>query len=218
MTVPAGQGDATEREDEAAALELEASVAVSERQTLFTDAVVAIAITLLALDLPIPEGSTNHELLRAAWDDHNEYIAYALSFVVIAAHWGAHHAAFKYVRTFGRLVGRLNLLWLFMMVTTPFATRVISGDGAHGVRFGFYALIQGLSSLILALMVQRISAEGGFREGTDPGIPRRVRLRLLGTAGGFLISVPLFFVTTHAWVVWVGISFFNRIIPRFVKP
>jgi uncharacterized membrane protein len=207
VSVSAGQNDPTEREDEAAA-------GVAERQTLFTDAVIAIAITLLALELPIPEGRTNHEWLRSAWDHHTEYFAYALGFVVIAAHWRSHHGAFRYVRGFGPRIGRLNLLWLFCQVTNPFATKIIAGDGANAVRFGFYALIQGLASLILMVIIWRLTVEGDFRLGTDPGQPRRIQLGLLGTAAGFLVSVPLFFLWHDAWWLWIAIPVVNGIVRR----
>ncbi len=150
MSVSAGQNDPTEREDASVDIvEETAAEGAAERQTLFTDAVIAIAITLLALELPIPEGTTNHEWLRSAWDHHVEYFAYVLSFVVIAAHWRSHHRAFRYVRSFGPRIGQLNLLWLFFQVTNPFATKIIADDGPNGVRFGFYGLIQGLACLTL---------------------------------------------------------------------
>lgn len=215
MSVSAGQNGPTERED-AVVDEVEDAAAegVAERQTLFTDAVIAIAITLLALELPIPEGATNHEWLRSAWDHHIEYFSYVLSFVVIAAHWRSHHGAFRYVRRFGPRVGQLNLLWLFFQVTTPFATKIIAGDGAAGVRFGFYALIQGLASLLLVVIIWRLTVEGDFRVGTDPGQPRRIQIGLLGTAVGFLVSVPLFFVWHEAWWLWIAIPVVNGSIRR----
>jgi uncharacterized membrane protein len=65
--------------------------AAADRLAFFSDAVVAIAITVLALGLPIPTGATNAELLQSAGQHIDDYIAFAVSFVVISAHWRGHH-------------------------------------------------------------------------------------------------------------------------------
>ena len=67
----------------AAAEEMEAEregrMIAAERQTLFSDAVIAIAITLLALELPVPEGATDAELLRSAIADRSAAVRRALA-------------------------------------------------------------------------------------------------------------------------------------------
>src|SRR4051794_8977616 len=81
-----------------------ARAVAAERLTFFADAVIAIAITLLALELPTPLGSTNHELLESVGEHQGEYIAFLISFVVIGAHWSGHHRVFRHVESIG---GRL---------------------------------------------------------------------------------------------------------------
>ncbi|VVJ23864.1 protein of uncharacterised function DUF1211 [Amycolatopsis camponoti] len=77
----------------------EARGIAAERLTFFSDAVVAIAITLLALELPLPEGATNAELLRSLGHHQSEYVSFLISFIVIAVHWRAHHRLFPFVTT-----------------------------------------------------------------------------------------------------------------------
>lgn len=186
----------------------------AERQTLFSDAVIAIAITLLALELPLPEGLTNAELLRAAAANRPEYAAFLISFVVIWAHWAGHHRVFRYVTGFDTQLGRLNILWLLTQVITPFATKVISGDGAYQVRFGFYALVQALSSLLFMAMIWWIRRATLYRPGTPM---RQLDTQLLvsaSLAAGFLISIPLSFVTGHSWVCWIVVPLLRGILLR----
>ncbi|MEC3979770.1 TMEM175 family protein [Amycolatopsis sp. H20-H5] len=88
---------------------LEVRAVAAERLTFFGDAVIAIALTLLALELPLPEGATNGELLHSALEHRWEYIAFLVSFLVIGAHWSGHHRVFRYVTSLGGKLGTLTL-------------------------------------------------------------------------------------------------------------
>lgn len=59
----------------------------TDRLIFFTDAVVAIAITLLALELPVPSGRNVSEFWRSVREHHDEYLAFLISFFVISASW-----------------------------------------------------------------------------------------------------------------------------------
>jgi len=92
----------------------------------FSDAIVAIAITLLALDLKIqvPKGKilTFADLI-APW---HKYLAFILSFVNIAGFWRTHHDFFVHINKMDDRIFGFNILWLFFIVTLPFATSVLS--------------------------------------------------------------------------------------------
>ncbi len=68
---------------------------------------VAIAITLLAIDLPVPGGGTVSLFWKSVEHDDGHYAAFLISFVVIAAAWADHHVLFAYVR---RVDARLQAL------------------------------------------------------------------------------------------------------------
>src|ERR1051325_2954560 len=136
--------------------EHEARVVAPERLTTFVDAVIAIALTLLALDLPVPVGDTTDAMLGSMAEHGKEYLAFAISFVVIAAHWRAHHEIFRHVRSVSSRLTSLTLTWLFRQVVVPFATRVITADGAFAPRFSFYAIVQVLASASFALIIREI--------------------------------------------------------------
>ena len=69
-----------------------------ERLIFFSDAVVAIAITLLAIDLPVPSGATVGEFWSSAREHDGVYLGFLVSSITIAAAWSHHHDAFKYAR------------------------------------------------------------------------------------------------------------------------
>jgi uncharacterized membrane protein len=164
-----------------------------ERLVFFSDAVVAIAITLLALELPVPDGDTNRAFLDGLREYRDEYLAFGISFLVIWSHWAGHHRFFRRVRAGGQLVV-WNMLWLLMIVVTPFATRVITGEGAFEARFTIYALVQALAGLFFFLMVREVSRLG-LTDRPDAGRAVAVGYRRsLILTGVFLLSIPLAFL------------------------
>jgi uncharacterized membrane protein len=122
--------------------EMEYGPRAAERLTFFSDAVVAIAITLLAIELPVPEGDTVSAFWSSVRSDAGHYAAFLISFAAIAAAWSNHHDLFRYARRIDPRLRTLNLGWLLMIVLNPFATRLLTTAGhetldAHALRFGF---------------------------------------------------------------------------------
>jgi len=88
--------------------------------TFFSDAVIAIALTLLALELPVPVADGPRTLLRALTGAHGrQYLAFLLAFVLVGASWLAHHALFSYVAGSDDRLLVLNLVALFGSCSSP---------------------------------------------------------------------------------------------------
>ena len=89
-----------------------------ERLILFTDAVFAIAITLLVIELKVPEleHRTEHEALNALARLVPKFIGFLISFFIIAIYWTAHHRIFRFVRHLDARLIWLNLLFLLSIV------------------------------------------------------------------------------------------------------
>jgi uncharacterized membrane protein len=208
-------GAAEDRTELAAESRAEADASAAERMTFFSDAVVAIAMTLLVLDLPLPHGRTNGELLRYFWTNRDDYSVFVISFAVIAGHWGAHHRFFRYVARLGGHLSGLNLIWLFTVVITPFATRFLSASdsgGGFGVRFGLYALTQVVGWLALLEMSRECVADHLLRPGTPAGVTSGDNQHILVMAAVFLVSIPVAFVTRWAFICWILIPAVNRVV------
>jgi uncharacterized membrane protein len=178
-----------------------------DRLIFFSDAVVAIAITLLAIDLPVPTGDTVSEFWSSVRHNGGHYAAFLISFLVIAAAWSHHHDIFRYARRMDPRLRTLNTAWLFMIVLNPFATKLLTSQGnknlyVHAFRFGFYSLVQALASAVLLMMLRHM-----ITRHQAPGIPEPVVIdnswQTYGLLFGFGLSIPVFFVTTYGWVVWV---------------
>jgi uncharacterized membrane protein len=190
----------------------------AERLTFFSDAVVAIAITLLALELPLPEGATNAELLRSLGHHQSEYVSFLISFVVIAVHWRAHHRLFRHVTTVRGGLLRLTFGWLLTMVLMPFATKVIAEDGGFEFRFVLYALVQVVALALFLVMTRQIQQHHLHRADTPPE-PFGEFYRGLGTMiAAFAVSIPVAFVTHWAYACWVVIPFVGNLLFRLRRP
>jgi uncharacterized membrane protein len=188
-----GRAEHLREDDEVEALEVRAMAV--ERLTFFADAVIAIAITLLALDLPVPTGETNRELLHSVGEHYPEYVAFLISFLVVGAHWRGHHRTFRYVTLLGGQLARLTMYWLLMQVITPFATRVLTENGAFQVRFTFYALVQATAALIFLLMIRELRRHRLMRADTPASMLTDATWRAALLASAFLISIPFSFVS-----------------------
>ena len=191
----------------------ESGTSASERLTFFGDAVVAIALTLLALELPMPVGSTNSALLHSAWGQREGYLAFMISFLVIGSHWRSHHRLFRYVLGLNSRLTSLTVYWLLMLVITPFATKLLSGDGAFQVRFTFYAAVQSAACVLFVLMLQEVRREDLLRPTTPPELFPRTIQRLTVMAVAFLVSIPVsFLVGQYAYLCWILAPSVGRII------
>jgi uncharacterized membrane protein len=102
-----------------------------ERLVLFSDAVFAIAMTLLITDLKIPElkgaSISEHLFLEGLLSLLPKFLGVLCSFFIIGLYWFIHHRMFGYVVDCdGKLIW-LNLVFLFSIVLMPFTTAVYSG-------------------------------------------------------------------------------------------
>jgi len=215
-----GQIEESEREDssrEAGDVAAEVEFISAERLIFFSDAVVAIAMTLLAFSLPvphIPSHASDAVVWDKVWAGHIDYLTFLISFVVIANHWRLHHRLFRFVYRLDARIITLNMVWLLMIVIIPFATRVLSGTGAFGIRFGLYAVIQVVTVLTALLMSRHIRANELVRPGAPGPGTRYEDSTLLTVAAMFAISIPVAFVTQWAFAVWVASAPAARLVLR----
>jgi uncharacterized membrane protein len=198
----------------AAEVEAESDKTQAERLIFFSDAVIAIAITLLALELPIPAGPTVHTTAEAwhsfgaNWDD---YLSFLISFVVIANQWFAHHWLYRYVNRVHRRLAGINMVWLLTIVVTPFATRVLVGDTPFPMAFTLYAGIQVVSQVTFLAMTLVIRRDHLLSTEVPRGTFAPAMTRSISFAVAFLISIPLSYVTHWAFAFWAFTPTFARI-------
>jgi uncharacterized membrane protein len=135
-----------------------------ERIAFFSDAVFAIAITLMAIEIHPPQvnrGDTD----AVVWEKFKEilpqFLGLLVSFWLIASVWLRHHQLFKYVDNFDIGFTAINLLLLFTIILFPFSTGFLFNSIFYGavtkLQVYFYLGVPLASSLILYRMYKRVN-------------------------------------------------------------
>lgn len=105
-----------------------------DRLVNFSDATVAIAITLLILPLVDISGDIGEQSIGEFVAEHSgALLGFAISFVVIGRFWIIHHRVFEWVQDYSTAMIWANFLWLAAIVFNPFATNLLAGsDNSRG--------------------------------------------------------------------------------------
>ncbi len=177
----------------------------TERLVAFSDGVFAVAITLLVLDVRLPDlpaPVSNAALTTALVSILPKIGGYVLSFLVVGEFWYLHHLRFRYIHRCDTVLIWLNLLLLLTVSFVPFASAVLSQYGnatSHALYDGTMALTALLSA---ALWGYAIAGDRLVRPGLDPLIRHRGLAGSLQVAGVFILSgvVVVFSVHGARWV------------------
>ncbi|WP_374163180.1 TMEM175 family protein [Arcticibacter sp. MXS-1] len=180
-----------------------------ERLIFFSDAIVAIAITLLALALKIDAASERHITFADLLRPWKTYLAFILSFVNIAGFWQRHHTIFCYIRKIDQRMLVLNLGWLFFIVVLPFTTSILSLHFSDTPAIFLYA-----SNVFMLSLMQKLIWGYGADELTDALDTERAKhidlMFSLDMLNGIVAIIVSFFYPTAAFIL----LFFK--IPLFV--
>lgn len=132
-----------------------------ERLAFFSDAVFAIAITLLVIEVKLPPGLPTSEqaVAQALADLIPQYIGFLVSFFVIGRFWIGHHRVFgRLKRADDGLIWR-NLLFLMTIAFMPFPTAIVSHYVSTRVGVGTYAAWLTLAG-VFNLLLERHAMQG----------------------------------------------------------
>jgi uncharacterized membrane protein len=157
------------------------------RLEAFSDGVLAVAITLLVLDLHVPEPDSRRSLAHALGQMWPNFAAYAISFITIGIIWINHHAMIARLREPDHAILALNLLLLMSIAVLPFATSLFAtylreGRGEHlaaAVYAGAYLV---MGALFAALNRHILFAKAHLLAREIP-LERRRQILARGVAG-----------------------------------
>ena len=198
---------------------------VPSRETVmaFSDGIFTIAITLLVLEIRLPDipsadiDALFMQSMAAIWP---KILGFTLSFFIIATYWLSYHRMFRFIRETDRILVGQNILFLFLIVLMPFPTYLIGLYGAHRAIVMFYAANVAVTSAILALIWRHAATNHRL---VDPdlggGVIRFLWLRSLIPVGIFSASIIIAIVSPSlAMVAWVLNFFAIYGVTRYYRP
>jgi len=171
-----------------------------DRVIFFSDAIFAIAMTLLVLQLRIPV--VRHGDERLLWhelgDQLGSFWSFALSFFAIGLLWMAHQRKFRLIRRYDDRLLWLNLVFLFCIAFLPFPTAVLGRNGgeASTVLYASSMAVTGIASWLITLY-----AYGRHRlidPDVDPALVAHWSRRAAALPLVFLASIPVAFASPSA--------------------
>ncbi len=131
------------------------NVMETRRVELFSDAVFAIAITLLVLDIRVPHNMRIH-LASELWADlvllWPSYLGFAFSFLVIGVMWINHHAIFEYITRIDRTLMFVNLLLLMGIAFLPFSSAILADHLADSATRSLASAFYGVTLIYITTM------------------------------------------------------------------
>ncbi|MCZ7534014.1 MAG: TMEM175 family protein [Acidimicrobiia bacterium] len=186
-----------------------------KRLTYFSDAVFAIAMTLLAVDLRLADDLSTETVGSAMVDLVPTFAAFTLSFAVVGIYWIAHHRMFRYiVRWDGKLLV-VNLVFLFFIALQPATTSALGRHGDLAIPTILYSLgifATGLSSTGIWVHAVRASLVDSSLSKSQI---RYLLLRGLVAPAVFGLSIPIAAISPiSAQIIWTTVFPFLWILAR----
>lgn len=196
-----------------------------DRVLFFSDAVFAIAITLLIVDLPVEigraSGSLGHQTAINSGTELRNAVSgiegFGISFVVIALFWIGHHGMFRFITAFDRPLIVLNLLFLGTIAFLPYPTELLSSVSiGQAPAVIFYAACAGTAGLVETLMwVYAVHAKKGLVTGVNPETERVILLRSARVPAVFGVSILIAQASPRAAVYfWLALAVSGVVINR----
>ena len=173
----------------------------SGRLEAFSDAVIAIVITIMVLELKVPHG-TDWAALRPLVP---VFVTYVLSFVYLAIYWNNHHHMLHLTdRVDGRILWA-NLHLMFWLSLVPFATGWMGENGFAAVPTAVYGVVLLAASVAYTVLERVIMA----RQGPDSRLRAAVGgdRKAVASTAAYALAVPLAFVSSWiAFAIYVAVA------------
>jgi uncharacterized membrane protein len=191
------------------------------RIAAFTDGVMAVAITLLVLNLEVPTLAKGESLGNALIDELPSLGAYLLAFALVGRFWIIHHHLFETLRSFDRTLMMLNLAFLALIVLVPFSTDLYDAYTDDGLAAAVLGATLGLAALTHWSMSAHVLRHGLMHEqprAEAEAAPFASPVGL-GVTAAFLLSVPGAFLSVHvAEALWISTIVLRYPLRRLGRP
>jgi uncharacterized membrane protein len=188
------------------------------RLEAFSDGVLAIVITILVLELEVPDAAGPDGLLHTLGEEWRSYLGYLISFVFVGGNWVAHSNATRLIDKGNPILFRLTLLWLLFVSLIPFATALMTNfigrEGEH-TAVAIYGIDLFLASVLLTLVIRYSASVPGLAssELSDEDLMASVRERNWILAVQAFAVVAALFLPEIALFLYLLVSVLFLVVP-----
>ena len=191
-----------------------------ERVVFFSDAVFAIVITLLVLELKVPHITEHTEsaLRHALVELLPNVTGFVVSFLIIGLMWTEHHRIFRYIDNYNAGLLWRNLLLLLCVSFVPFPTALFSENFWSRTAFILYTGSFGAVAAAKLWIWRHAVASGLLKKDVSPELERRISRRSLAVPLGCLLAIGLSFIgVAVAPLGFISIPLFARLLDPTAK-
>jgi uncharacterized membrane protein len=185
-----------------------------------TDGVVAIAITLLVLDIAVPEipdALVDEELADALWALRPQVFGFVLSFWLVGYFWLGHRLVFSHLRRIDITLTVINLCFLLVIVFIPFAAGLFADYVPNGLAVAVYAGVSAAAGLTLVAMISYPKARGHFELNVSLDHVGVITRKMLVAPIVFIVTIPIAFLSGWlAVALWALIPISRYLMTRRV--
>lgn len=166
------------------------------RLETLADGIFAIAMTILVLELRIPESTAPADLGTQLAHLAPRFATFVISFVVLGVYWFAHHQTFHFLVRVNRTLVWLSILFFMGAALVPFVASVLGEFPQHPLALGLYGLVLSLLAAVGYVIWWYITGDRGLvDENLDPDLVRKVRTWIAIGPLVSLVAVGLAFVS-----------------------
>lgn len=184
-----------------------------ERMILFSDAVFAIAITLLVIEIKVPSLdlhiATDAMLVNALDELIPKFVGFFISFFIIGLYWTIHHRMFGYVTNYTRKLLWLNLVFLLAVVLMPFSTAFYSDYIILWLKipvivYVFNIVFLGAMNFILWTYIS--NPKHHLAEGITTDDKKYFGFRAVTVPLVFIVMAIIYLAVNPKYAIWIPIS------------
>jgi uncharacterized membrane protein len=187
------------------------------RTEAFTDAVIAIILTILVLELPEVHGDKFHALLEM----REVFIAYVISFAMLVIYWTNHHHMFQLIDRVNAKVLWLNNIFIFLISLFPFATRWVGDYWNSRDPQLTYSVLVLVVNIVWYFLERQLMQENSNKNhvaeilGDNRKNIRTICLNAIAVIAAFIL--PILGITINAFVLLLWLIPDKRIEERIIE-
>lgn len=204
------------------------SILPKDRLEALCDAIFAVTMTLMILELKAPENIpanlASEELPGALWNLFPAVESYVISFIILGTFWLRHQIQFKYLKSVDMVILIINIFFLLMTGFVPFSVELMKKYPDYNLPFILYSITLLIISILLFIQWYYISSKDTLiREDVLPEIKKRLLFLSWVPIVIFSISIGLSFINTTAsfrvvYLVPIFYMIYNKYFNKTVLP